>query len=293
MHWTFEPIDLDRQKSYMERLAVCPQKTSDYSFVNLWAWAEEYGLRWAWEQGQVWIRQTNPQPQLWAPVGSWTGIDWRQVRRQFGGGPLWLVRVPEKMLGLWSDGRNGVHIEEARGQWDYLYPIEDLVALDGKRFHKKKNLFNQFVKKYDCEYVALDDGFIQQALSMQDDWCTWRDCESSEMLAAENRAIARVLGRWEHLVGIRGGGLRVGHKMVAYTVAEPLSENTLLVHFEKGNPEYKGVYQAINQMFLAHADKTFRIVNREQDLDDEGLRKAKLSYHPVAYERKYRVMLPS
>jgi hypothetical protein len=79
--------------------------------------------------------------------------------------------------------------------------------------------------------------------------------------------------------------------MAAYTIAEDLSQGALVVHFEKGDPEYKGVYQAINQIFLKNSGNDFHIVNREQDLGDEGLRKAKLSYHPIGFLKKYRVML--
>jgi hypothetical protein len=62
-----------------------------------------------------------------------------------------------------------------------------------------------------------------------------------------------------------------------------------VIHFEKGDPDFKGVYQAINQLFLARAGEGYSFVNREQDLGDPGLRKAKQSYHPVAYLKKYRV----
>ena len=77
--------------------------------------------------------------------------------------------------------------------------------------------------------------------------------------------------------------------MVAYTVAEALTPDMLLIHFEKGDTEYKGIYQAINQKFLADAAAAYTFVNREQDLNDEGLRKAKLSYHPEDFLRKFRV----
>jgi len=63
----------------------------------------------------------------------------------------------------------------------------------------------------------------------------------------------------------------------------------LIIHFEKGNPDFTGIYQAINQLFLNDLKNGFQIVNREQDLDDDGLRKAKLSYHPTDFIRKHSV----
>jgi hypothetical protein len=181
--------------------------------------------------------------------------------------------------------------EEERGHWDYVYSVSDLSDLKGNRFHKKKNLLNQFVKKYEYSYVPFEPQLIDQAKAMQEDWCTWRDCESSEVLSAENRAVYRVLENWEQLNGTLGGAIMVDGTMVAYTVAEALTPQSVVIHFEKGDTQYKGVYQAINQMFIAHSAQNFLTVNREQDLNDEGLRKAKLSYHPVEFLRKYRVSL--
>jgi hypothetical protein len=132
---------------------------------------------------------------------------------------------------------------------------------------------------------------IDQALALQDDWCTWRDCEDSEVLSAENRAIQRVFVNWKHFPELLGGAITVEGLIVAYTIAEPLDEETVVIHFEKGCPAHKGIYQAINQMFLESLQNRFRYVNREQDLGDPGLRKAKLSYHPVAFNKKFRVVI--
>ena len=132
---------------------------------------------------------------------------------------------------------------------------------------------------------------VDQALAMQEDWCTWRDCESHDTLAAENKSIARILGQWQNLKGLNGGALRVEDNLVAYTIAERMPDQTIVIHFEKGNPDYKGSYQAINQLFLENLAPGPDLVNREQDLDDPGLRKAKLSYHPVGHVKKYELAL--
>jgi len=292
MSLIFEPITLDKQKKYLEHFAVCSQKASDYSFVNLWGWAEEYGLCWAWSDNLVWIKQTVPAELYWAPVGLWEDVDWKRCFDEYFNERIIFNRIPENLLQIWTDrSENLISTEETRGHWDYLYSTTELIELKGKRFHKKKNLLNQFRKKYDFEYVPFGVDMIDRALAMQEDWCTWRDCESSDALSSENRAISKILSSWRKIQGLTGGAIIVDQKMAAYTIAESLAEDTLVIHFEKGNQEYKGVYQAINQMFLKHSEKRFKFINREQDLDDEGLRKAKLSYNPIDFLKKYRVIL--
>jgi hypothetical protein len=292
MSLIFEPITLDKQKQYSEYFSMCSQKTSDYSFVNLWGWAEEYGLTWAWSDKLVWIKQTVPEKLYWAPVGLWQGADWRRCFDEHFTTNTLFSRIPETLIQIWKDMVSHlITIEESRGDWDYLYSVTDLIELKGKRFHKKKNLLNQFKKNYDFEYVPFGTDVIHKAVQMQEDWCVWRDCESSEVLAAENRAISRILSKWENLQVLTGAAIIVDQKMVAYTIAEGFTKDTLVIHFEKGNQDYKGVYQAINQMFLEHSENKFELVNREQDLDNQGLRKAKLSYNPVDFLKKYRVIL--
>ena len=292
MQLNFEPIELDKQFDYLDYFASCSQKSSDYSFVNLWGWAEEYGLFWAWTDDLIWIKQTIPETVYWAPVGQWEPVDWNNCLEKIEDSEISFTRVPEKLLHFWKTSiGNRLTIEEARGHWDYLYSLTDLVELKGKRFHKKKNLLNQFKKNYDFEYVPFGTEMVNLAKAMQNDWCTWRDCESSETLTAENKAIARVLNSCEKLKTLTGAALSVEGKMAAYTLGEILTGDTLVIHFEKGGPEYKGVYQAINQMFLEQANENIVTVNREQDLDNEGLRKAKLSYNPADFIKKYRVTL--
>jgi hypothetical protein len=288
----FEPISLEKQEAYLKMLARCPQVASDYSFMNLWAWAEDYGLSWAWNDDCVWIRQSRPETFYWAPIGPWAEIDWRTRLVDEPNGAVTFIRVPDKLVELWHATLNDqATFEEERGHWDYVYSVSDLIELKGNRFHKKKNLLNQFVKKYEYTYLQLEPHLIGQAMAMQEDWCSWRDCESSDVLSAENRAVSRVLENWEQLNDMMGGAILVDGKMVAYTIAEALTPQSIVIHFEKGDTQFKGVYQAINQMFLAHSARDFLTVNREQDLNEEGLRKSKLSYNPLEFLRKSRVTL--
>lgn len=283
----FTAIDFSRQEAYRQLLAATGPISSDYSFINLWGWAEEYGLSWSFRDGLVWIRQSRPRPALWAPIGPWSAIDWE---RQFADlpEPAQFIRIPEPLHQLWRQTLPGLQSEEARNDWDYLYEVEALIELKGNRFHNKKNLFTQFVRGYEYTYHELGPELIAQVLAMQSAWCTWRDCNSSLSLAAESRVIHRTLTAWPQLTGILGGALMVGGAIIAFTVGEILTNETLVIHFEKGLDRYKGVYQAMNRLFLEQ-HRECRLVNREQDLGDLGLRQAKLSYQPSDYFKKYKV----
>lgn len=287
----FEPIQLKKQSEYLKILAQSPQISSDYSFSNLFGWADEYDLTWTWHSGLVWIRQAKPENLFWAPVGPWDSVDWPSVTKRIVGNGACFVRVPESLARLWQEAleKKRLVIKEDRDHWDYLYDVKELVELKGNRFHKKKNLLKQFVKKYDYRFEPFGPNMIEPAMAMQADWCNWRDCESSEVLSSENRSVFKVLTNWRSLEGLTGGALIVEDIIVAYTIAEKLTDDTIVVHYEKGCPDYKGVYQAINQMFLANLPSSFKVVNREQDLGEKGLRKAKMSYNPSGFLKKYRI----
>ena len=287
----YTPISLNGMEQYLALLGLNKTQASDYSFANIWGWAPHYGLEWRFDGTLCWIRQTRHGSCYWAPVGPWDKVqDWRALPEMASGSQL--IRVPNSLCEMWSVAlEDSVTIEEARGQWDYLYLSSELATLSGNKFHKKKNLLNQFLKGYEYEYRSLSVNCVETVLNMQTEWCRWRDCESSEALLAENDAVARVLAHWNDIPGLCGGIIRIDGVPVAYTLAEPLNHDTLIIHFEKAANGVKGVYQAINYLFCNDVGVNFTYINREQDLDDEGLRQAKLSYNPADFSKKCAVVV--
>lgn len=295
MNLEFAPVILSDQGAYQSFLSRCPMVASDYSFVNVWSWASAYDLEWAETDGLLWLRQNRPSPTYWAPVGDWGAVDWASYFERFPGLRTQIIRVPEPLARIWATVfGDAVQVMADRDQFDYLYDAAALAGLPGNRFHKKRNLVYQFQKNYHYRYVGMSPEFIDAAMAMQDNWCVWRECDSDLQLAYENQAILKVLTHWNALDGIMGGCLLVDDVLVAYTIAERLSVDTLVIHFEKGNTAYKGVYQAMNQMFVeqitAGPDNSIRWINREQDLGDAGLRRAKESYQPSAFIKKFQVI---
>ena len=286
----FTPLSMERMEEYSELFALSKEKASDYSFINIWGWSEERRYEWAFGNGLCWLLLTSGvEPVYWAPVGDWDRADWLELMRGLFAPGTVFERTPQALADIWVE-RMGEHVrlEEQRSEWEYLYSYKAMATLSGNKMHKKKNLLNQFVKLYDYVYAPICPKCIGVIREMQHEWYEWRGCEESPGLTAENIAIARVLDQWENLPGILGGSLSVGGKTIAYTVAEDLGNGVVVIHFEKGLDTYKGVYQAINQMFLANTSG-FEIVNREQDMGFQGIRQAKESYNPVGFLKKYRV----
>lgn len=292
MHTEFTPVSLDGSAAFYALWARTPRRSLDYTLANLWGWQSYYGLEWRFSDSLCWIRQTKPEPRCWAPIGDWDGADWPAL---FGPGqaPRDFIRVPEALLRRWQAALPGrVTGEDARGQWEYLYAQSDLAHLPGNRFHKKKNHVNAFIKAYGGpDYRPLDDNMVEDVLGLEDDWCQWHECEDSPSLRAENEAINRVLSHWTTFKGLTGGSLYADGRMVAFSVGEDLGGGSLGVHYEKGLNGYKGVYQAINCQFALHAGEGFQTLNRAQDLDEEGLRQAKMTYLPTDFLRKFTVRI--
>lgn len=290
----FKPVTLDESETYYARWAITPRRSLDYTLPNLWGWQKYYGLEWRFDERLCWIRQTIPGVIHWAPIGDWRATDWvTALPATFRDEARTFHRVPEELVNIWKDQLGDkVLVEEERGQWEYLYLQEELANLPGNKFHKKRNHYNSYVKAYgEPDYRSISDKMVEDVLGCQDDWCQWHECADSPSLLAENNAVNRVLTHWDSFRRMCGGSLYVEDKMIAFSVGEALDAENLGVHFEKGLNGYKGVYQAINLQFARHAGAGFTYINRAQDMDEDGLRQAKMTYLPHEFLRKYQVTI--
>lgn len=178
----------------------------------------------------------------------------------------------------------GYAVSEDRDNFDYLYEREELSTLAGRRYHRKKNLVNFFTGHYDYEGRPLIEEYIPDAVAVLEGWRRERDTDGDYEAAKEALALNKPLQ-------LCGGIYYVDGKPAAYTLGEELSHKTFAIHFEKGLEGYKGLMQFVNLSFASILTERYEMVNREQDLGDEGLRKAKMSYRPAGFVKKYRASL--
>ena len=177
-----------------------------------------------------------------------------------------------------------------RDGWDYLYALDRLAGLGGKKLHGKRNPIRRFEESHpdwQVEQITMDN--LAECAEMDLEWnrryrsldAAGEEAEARTRLD-ERHAMSRAFAHYEAL-GMDGLLLRTGGKVVAFTMGSPISADTFDVHFEKAYGEIQGAYPMINREFARWLQANrpgVRWLNREDDMGLEGLRKSKESYYP-------------
>lgn len=171
------------------------------------------------------------------------------------------------------------------GYNDYIYSVEKMAELKGKKYHGKRNHITNFKKNNpDWSFEILNKDNISECITLHTEWI--KDHEDDEDYSFEFEAVLTAFENYEKL-GFVGGLIRVDGKVIAYTMGERHSERLFVTHFEKAPADIQGAYPIINQEFTKNCLMDYEYVNREEDLGLEGLRKAKQSYNPEILLEKH------
>jgi hypothetical protein len=199
--------------------------------------------------------------------------------------PMVFRAVPKEMLPYFPPSR--YRIIPDRRVWDYLYRTKDLIELGGRKYQQKRNHINRFRQSYDFAYHSMTPEHFPACLRLYEQWAT--DKTGSPEVEAERLALQEAFDHYT-LLNLKGGVLEAGGAIQAFTIGSRLNKDTALIHFEKANPEFSGIYSVINQLFIAKEWADTKYVNREDDMGIPGLRQAKRRYHPLRLIEKYTVV---
>ncbi|MGI5926690.1 MAG: DUF2156 domain-containing protein [Thermacetogeniaceae bacterium] len=290
----FKPVEIEDKKWVDPLLKAADLSGSHYNFTNLFAWVNTFQYRVAQVDNFLVVKgnlngtqyyfypagQGDPQPVLEAMAE-----DAAKAGVQFVLAGLSKENITE-LNHLFPEK---FEYSEARDSFDYVYLLEDLAALTGKKYRGKRNHVNYFMKNYNWSFEEISPENLAECWEMNIEWCKINKCMYDVQLASEFCAVRRCFDYFDQLE-LEGGLLRADGKVVAFTIGDKLNLDTYDTHIEKAFSDIKGAYQTINQQFAKfiqqkHPEIIF--VNREEDMGQAGLRKAKLSYHPVRMEEKY------
>jgi len=290
----FREIRVEDASIFNEYFQRYPPVISEHTFTNLFMWRQYYQFSWTLWNGCLCVLAQRPSsnPFFLPPVGD-SAVQECMINclrylqsRGFQGE---IQRIPEALTEHFQDDQEFVLILD-RNNADYVYLSEDLIKLPGNRYHRKKNQINQFKKKYSFQYQPLTAELVPQCLSLENHWCDLKHCDQVPSLSGEELAIHEALTNMQSL-NFSGGTILINGKIEAFTLGERLNQDTAVIHIEKANPAFEGLYQTLSQMYAESACASFTYINREQDLGEAGLQQAKLSYHPHHLVNKYTLRL--
>ncbi len=272
-----------------------PPEISEYTFTNLYMWRNYYKFSWKEVDGcLILLSCKDPSKNIiFPPVGEnptrVLPIIFAELK--MGGKRVECHRVPEAMVANIKQSGLIVDVIEDRDNWDYVYLARNLSSLEGPQFADFRKKLSRFKRDHDVEFKKLDAASVGKCLEMQEEWCDLKACTESPGLSMENDAIQDAFDHWK-ILGFSGCIMLEGERVIGYSLGEPLNSNTYVTHIEKANPKpaYFGAYQAVSKNFAENCSREFEFINREQDLGEPGLRRAKESYNPDHMVKKFKIL---
>ena len=298
MSLEFKNIEVNCIQEMLPFYAMRHNMTCDSVFLESYVWKDYYNVRYAiWEnKALLWLMENEGRCFSAMPLcreedlpGAFAAIE--EYFNEELGYPLVINLADEYAVKYLNLPEDKYLVEEQVDSRDYLYNGDAMRSLAGKKLHKKKNRVNAFKREYEgrYEYRRLCCSDSHDVWVFLDRWRQQKGEEVEEHLDYEVKGIHDILKNCSEF-SIHMGGVYIDGQMEAFTIGSynPV-EHMAVIHIEKANPEINGLYQFINQQFLIEEFPEAEWVNREDDMGLEGLRKAKMTYYPADYARKYLV----
>ncbi|MDD2246851.1 MAG: phosphatidylglycerol lysyltransferase domain-containing protein [Proteiniphilum sp.] len=297
---TFKTIELKDRDIINSYLKKQNYRASDLCFTNLFTWGKKFNTQFAVSNNLLFIRfrDNNNRNSYLKPVGLGDikeGIemiidDHKQFDSVFqirGVTKEMISEIEEAMPGRFEYNLN-------RSVSDYIYTTEKLIHLKGKKLQSKRNHINRFKRENEWQYKSLtgNSALVEECKSMLDKWMKINGEEKDPSLVYDDYATTQMLYNFEYL-NLMGGLICVNSEIVAFSIGEKLTLDTVVVHVEKAFTTTHGAYNIINQQFVENEASEFTYVNREEDMGIDNLRQAKLSYQPDIILEKYNARFKS
>ncbi len=282
----FKPIKTEHKELYRSYLMNGTERGCEYSFANLYLWGRQNAA--ILHDHLVLFSQFNRRSVYPYPAGAG---DKKPVLDAI------IADAKERgiscrITGLNEEARktletlypNMFRFHSDRASFDYVYAIDDLADLPGRKYQKKRNHCNRFRADYpDYRVEPLHDRNLSLVQNMIDNWYETKLRENPESdFLMEQAALGKALHSYKAL-DMDGLVLFSGSEVLGITLGSPLSPNTFDIHFEKARGDVNGAYTIINYEFaryLREKHPDIRYLNREEDMGIEGLRTAKERYFP-------------
>lgn len=283
------PVTLDVAAELERVFRSLPDGVSEFSFAGIYLFRNRYNYRLSSADGVLIILGEKDGERFFITPSALPPQE--TVSRLLETRDVWKLISPSlaEAEASFFDSlhkERGFAIREDRDNFDYLYHRRELADLPGKAFHKKKNRVNAFIAAHPrITSAPLSPDNAAAAKEVLDDWASRQENPAATDYAAAAEALS-LLGN----SGLHGFLVFADGAPVAWCLSEFLVQGTVAaVHFEKARIDMPGAFQYINYAFARSLPESVLFINREQDLGDEGMRQAKLTYRPCGFVKKFRI----
>lgn len=284
----------------MDAVAKSGERASEYSFANLLLWASAFQQTVADYHGLLLVRVGVAEGfgYFW-PAGEGdipAALEALEADANERGEPFRLVCLSAEQVEK-LEALRPIEFEftSHRDGWDYLYDIDKLSDLAGRKLHSKRNHCARFEDAVPgWTFAPMTQADLPECLALDEEWDRRsREREGAEEAAdmtLERKALLTAAQYFDQ-IGLEGGVLRDENgKLLAFTMGDPISAYVIDVHIEKALDDVPGCYAVINREFARYLREKYpglRYLNREEDMGIEGLRRAKESYYPDLMGEKH------
>ncbi len=278
-----KPVGLEDGPLIRDFFSRFPSEACEMTFANIYIWRECERPKYAVHNGNLCVLcapQGEP-PYFLQPVGETDPAGTVEACLELN--PR-LSRVPEAFALRYGSSHKR---EPDPDNFDYVYASEDLVELKGKKYDGKRNQIRKFERTNAWRYRKIGPDSIDTCRALLEEWFNGKVLLDAN-IGAEKTAILAALNELPEL-HLTGGAIEVGGKVQAFSIGEPLTRDTAVIHIEIANPAFPGLAQLINREFVRNEWSGFAFINREQDVGHPGLRRAKESYQPHHTVKKFTI----
>jgi hypothetical protein len=279
----FKVVGLEDQEAILAFISRYPAEVCEVNFGNTFIWRKYDHPKLTIIHDNLCLQFEPPDEPAYflQPIGENDIPD--TIRTCLSYAPR-LSRIPTSFACRWC---SGFHCAPDRNNFDYVYRTQDLIDLRGKKYDGKRNRIKKFEREHSYAYVKLVPGHLEDCQRLFREWLEDKSL-TTKMISDQNEAIQEGLTHFEAL-GLSGGAIEVEGKIEAFSIGEPLSVETAVIHIEIVNPKYDGLAQLMNREFVKNEWSAFAYINREQDMGIPGLRRAKMSYYPHHMVEKHHI----
>ena len=293
----FLPINIDSKDIIEDFFNMQRIEASDMLFGNLYIWHFSRDISYCIVNDCLVIKtqfKNEEYPFIFYPLGCGDKIKTIKDMMNYFSSKNWRFSLrsleSHQKDEIQTNLPNMFNISPNRDRFDYLYKVSDLISLNGRKLHGKKNHFNKFLNLYQhFKYERIDSNNSLEVLEAYTRWFN-ENPNINDGLRNEFIGIESALKNFDRL-DMKGAIIKIDDKIAAFSLGEQINSNSVVIHIEKANTFYDGIYQAINQQFLYNDWREMEFVIREEDLGIAGLRHAKMTYNPIRFIEKFEAQM--